>query len=71
MPREYPELGLIEMSSKVPSDQYERFIGHFPQHGATSWFIRTALEKFLAEIEKEPSSIERIQEAIRESIRTA
>lgn len=71
MPREYPEAGLIEMSSKVPKEHYERFIGLFPQHGATSWFIRTALEKFLSEVENEPSSVDRIQEAIRESIRTA
>lgn len=71
MPREYVETNQVEMSARVSKELYDEFIGLFPQHGASSWLIRTALEQFLEEVRKEPSTIERLREAIRESIRTA
>lgn len=69
MPREFPDTGQVEMSAKVPKELYDEFIGFFPQHGASSWFIRTALTNLIAEVSKDVPAVDRVREAIRESIR--
>lgn len=57
---------LVEFTAKIPREHHEAFVGLFPQYGATSWFIRTALEQFLKRVENDPTAIERIKEAINE-----
>jgi hypothetical protein len=61
MPREFPGEGLIEFSSRVPKSDYDEFIGNFPLHGATSWFIRTALREFNISCRDNPNAIAHIR----------
>jgi hypothetical protein len=58
------ELQQVEFSSRVPKSDYDEFVGNFPVHGAVSWFIRSALKEFNKQCRAEPSTIERIREAI-------
>lgn len=71
MPREFPDLGLIEFSSRVPKNDYDEFIGNFPLHGATSWFIRTALREFNLQCRANPAAIETIRESIGKMLATS
>jgi hypothetical protein len=65
MPREFPDTGQIEMSGRVDKRQYEEFTGRFPHHGATTWFIRTALTRFLEVVRKDPSLEDKVAEAMK------
>lgn len=65
MPREFPDTGQIEMSGRVDKRLYDEFVGRFPHHGATTWFIRTSLVKFLDTIRDDPSLEEQVAEAMR------
>lgn len=65
MPREYPDTDQVEFTGRVARPDYEEFIGRFPMYGATTWFIRTALSRFLAECQANPSLDDIIIEAIR------
>lgn len=65
MPREFPAEGLVEFSSRVPKSDYEEFIQNFPLHGATSYFIRTALHEFNLQCRDNPNMVETIRESIR------
>lgn len=56
----------VEFSSRVPREDYDEFVGNFPLHGATSWFIRRSLKEFNLQCRNDPSMIERIKEAIKE-----
>lgn len=64
MPREFPEAGQIEFAGRVTKADYDEFIGRFPVHGATTWFIRTALSNFLNECRANPTLDEVVTEAI-------
>ena len=65
MPREFPEAGQIEFSGRVSKADYDEFVGRFPQYGATTWFIRTALSKFLVECRSSSTLDEIVTEAIK------
>lgn len=65
MPREFPDAGQIEFAGRVSKADYEEFIGRFPLHGATTWFIRSALSRFLTECQVNPSLDEIVTEAIK------
>ncbi len=54
----------VEFSSRVPKVDYDEFVGNFPLHGATSWFIRTALKEFNKQCTENPTVIEQVRAAI-------
>ena len=56
----------VEFSSRVPKTDYDEFIGNFPLHGATSWFIRTALKEFNKKCSESPVVVEQVRQAITE-----
>lgn len=55
---------MVEFRGRIPYELSERFMEHFPQHGANSWFIRTAVEEFLAYVEERPAARESVRQAI-------
>jgi hypothetical protein len=58
-------LSTRDFGAKVPADLYTEFRTLFPQYGATTWFIITALEAFLDQVRDEPL----IQEGVSLSIK--
>lgn len=66
MPREFPEQGLTEVMARIPTADYEKFIGNFPMYGAISWFVREAFVAFNAKIEASPSLREEVIDSINE-----
>lgn len=59
---------LVEFAGRVPASLHEEFISRFPQHGATSWFIRTSLEKFLEEVRSLPTPDQAITAAAKRTL---
>jgi hypothetical protein len=57
-----------EFSAKVPVTEYETFKKNFPQYGAVNWFINTALASFNRQVRKNPSSVELIDEAVKDML---
>lgn len=68
MPREFPEAGQIEFSGRVSKEDYDEFVGRFPIHGATTWFIRSSLKNFLEQCRTNPALEETVAEAIRAQV---
>lgn len=54
----------IEFSAKVPSEDYEEFKHNFPQYGAVSWFINSALREFNRLNRENPTARELVNESI-------
>lgn len=50
-----------EFGAKIPQDLYDEFRELFPMYGATTWFIQTSLESFLAQV-RENSSLQHLVE---------
>ena len=53
-----------DFGAKVPTTEYERFRNNFPMYGATTWFINTALKRFNDAVERNPSMLDKVDEAI-------
>lgn len=53
-----------EFSALVPTAEYEFFKENFPQYGAVTWFINECLRLFNEQVREEPSSKEKIHQAI-------
>lgn len=53
-----------DFGAKVPEREYERFRANFPQYGATTWFINTALRRFNDEVERNPTAADLVDVAI-------
>lgn len=49
-----PKEERVEFSGRVPVELRDRFVQKFPMFGSNSWFICTALNAFLDELEGSP-----------------
>lgn len=54
------------IQARVPFSDYDAFIDICPQHGAITWFVRTALEEFIKQYKDVPSARENIRRSILE-----
>jgi hypothetical protein len=55
---------IAEFSAKVPREEYEFFRDTFPQYGASTWFITSALVEFNARLRENPSLKEHVDRSI-------
>lgn len=54
----------VEFGARVPQDEYEFFKENFPQYGAVTWFVNTALSEFNQRLRDNPSAKEQIEKSI-------
>lgn len=60
----------VDFGGRVSEVDYDRFRSLFPQYGATTWFITTALKSFLKSMEKDPTAHEQVDAAITSMVET-
>lgn len=53
-----------EFGARVPTEDYEEFNRQFPQYGAATWFIRTALSELLASVRDDGEARDRVRSLI-------
>jgi hypothetical protein len=61
-----PQEKLEEFLPRVKTDLYTAFNDLFPQKGATTWFIRTLVARFIQDMQEQAS----FEESVRESVRS-
>jgi hypothetical protein len=54
---------------RVPVEEYHRFNKMFPDKGATTWFMREIIKKYLEQSEGRPTPDAYIQEAVQGILR--
>lgn len=59
-----------KFSARIAKDDNERFNDLLPHHGARMWFIRTALDSFLAYAREHKEAIGEIETEIRNQVAT-
>ena len=64
MAREFPAINKTEFTAKIPTPMYNEFIGFLPIHGVNTWFIMTAMNRFLEHLRRDPTLAQRVKEAV-------
>lgn len=62
---EEPPRGLVDFLVRVPVQDYNEFNEMFPDKGATTWFIRGAIECYLKQSENRATPDDYVLEAVR------
>lgn len=59
----------VEFGARIPRKLFDEFREYFPQYGASTYFINTSLEEFMAGVRGDPSARERVRAAIEKMVR--
>lgn len=54
----------VEFGAKIPKELFDEFRTHFPQYGATTWFINRSMETFLRAVRSDESYLELFNRSI-------
>jgi len=59
----------IEFGARIPTEHYEEFNRFFPQYGAATWFIRTALSELLSSVRDDGDAQQKVRQMIDRMVR--